>query len=253
MCSAYVWPRLVQGQGKKLTLFPMLHMGYSSPSVIALVYEFTLLYKKNWFHPVTYGGRHDCFCFRKHPSSLTLLLWFNCNIVFIDFLHPLQDALCMRIGETDSLQVAVWMFTDWLFVFVCSDSSVNDYWLVYCLCRSLQCECLLTGLLFLFAVSNCKWLLTGLLFVSQSAVWMFTDWFIVCVAVCSVNVYWLVYCLCLQSAVSVLWEDFPRQNCAEGTHEEKTAPKNQPKKHTLWQVLHYQLPGGHFLIFLIII
>jgi len=50
----------------------MLHIGYSSPSVIALVYEFTLLYKKIWFHPVTYGGRHDCFRFWKHPSSFTL-------------------------------------------------------------------------------------------------------------------------------------------------------------------------------------
>ena len=29
---------------KKLTIFPMLHMGYSSPSVIALVYDFTFLY-----------------------------------------------------------------------------------------------------------------------------------------------------------------------------------------------------------------
>jgi len=37
MCSAYVRLRSVQGQGKKLTLFPMLHMEYSSPSVIALV------------------------------------------------------------------------------------------------------------------------------------------------------------------------------------------------------------------------
>jgi len=62
-------PMFDQGQGKKLTLFLMLHMGYSSPSVIALVYDFTFLYKKIWFHPVTYGGRHDCFRFRKHPSS----------------------------------------------------------------------------------------------------------------------------------------------------------------------------------------
>jgi len=45
-CAVPVWPRSVQGQGKKLTLFPMLHMGYSSPSVIALVYDFTFLYKK---------------------------------------------------------------------------------------------------------------------------------------------------------------------------------------------------------------
>jgi len=70
-----VWPRLVQGQGKKLTLYTMLHMGYLSPSVIALVNDFTFFYKKNWFHPVTYGGRHDCFRFRKHPSSF-FLLWF---------------------------------------------------------------------------------------------------------------------------------------------------------------------------------
>jgi len=72
MCSAYVWPRLVQGQGKKLTLLLLLHMGYSSLSVIALVYEFTLLYKKICFHPVTYRGRHDSFRFWKHPSSLLL-------------------------------------------------------------------------------------------------------------------------------------------------------------------------------------
>jgi len=74
MCSAYVWPRLVQGQGKKLTLLPMLHMGYSSTSVIALDYDFTFLYKKNWFHPVTHRGRDDCFHFRKHPSSSSLVL-----------------------------------------------------------------------------------------------------------------------------------------------------------------------------------
>ena len=54
---------------KKLTLFPMFHMGYSSPSVIALVYDFTFFYNKVWFHPVTYRGRHDCFRFPKHPSS----------------------------------------------------------------------------------------------------------------------------------------------------------------------------------------
>ena len=69
MRSSYVCPRLVQGQRKKLTLFPMLHMGYSSFSVIAFVYDFTFLYKKIWFHPVTYGGRHGCFRFRKHPSN----------------------------------------------------------------------------------------------------------------------------------------------------------------------------------------
>ena len=79
MCSADVWPRSVQGQGKKLTHFPMLHMGYSSPSVIALIYDFTFLYKKNWFHPVTYGGRHDCFRFRKHPSS-SIVIFRLCKV-----------------------------------------------------------------------------------------------------------------------------------------------------------------------------
>jgi len=63
MCSAYVWPRSVQDQGKKLTLFPMLHMGYSSPYVIALDYEFTFLYKNIWFHPVTYGGDMIAFVY----------------------------------------------------------------------------------------------------------------------------------------------------------------------------------------------
>ena len=59
------WPRLVQGQSKKLTLFPMLHMGYSSPSVIAVVYDFTFLYQ--FFYSI--WGIHDWFCFRKHLSS----------------------------------------------------------------------------------------------------------------------------------------------------------------------------------------
>jgi len=81
MSSMMRWcavPMFDQGQGKKLTLFPMLHTGYSSPSVIALVYEFTFLYKKVWFHPVTYGGRHDCFRFQKHLSSLILIfVWFQ--------------------------------------------------------------------------------------------------------------------------------------------------------------------------------
>jgi len=35
-----------QGKGKNLTLLPMLHMGYSSPSVIALVYKFHLPLQK---------------------------------------------------------------------------------------------------------------------------------------------------------------------------------------------------------------
>jgi len=82
MCSAYVWPRLVQGQGKTLTFLPMLQMGYSSPSVIALIYEFTLFYKIFWFHPVTYGGRHDCFRFRKHPSSSIIFCAFE-NLLYV--------------------------------------------------------------------------------------------------------------------------------------------------------------------------
>jgi len=64
----------------------MLHIGYLSPSVIALVYDFTFLYKKNWFRPVTYGGNHDCFRFRKHPSSLALSLTYLLQVCeyFID-------------------------------------------------------------------------------------------------------------------------------------------------------------------------
>jgi len=41
----------------------MLHMGYSSPSVIALVHDFTFLHKKMSFHPVTYGGDMIAFVF----------------------------------------------------------------------------------------------------------------------------------------------------------------------------------------------
>ena len=55
----------------KITLFPKLHMGYSSSSVIALVHDFTFLHNFFSFHPVMYSGgeRHDCFHFRKHSSS----------------------------------------------------------------------------------------------------------------------------------------------------------------------------------------
>jgi len=102
MCSAYVWPRLVQGQGKKLTLLPMLHMGYSSPFVIALVYDFTLLYKTIWFHPVTYGGRHDWFRFRKHPSSLPLFETYKRYGLNINFFRR----VCRDKG-----QIVVWRTT----------------------------------------------------------------------------------------------------------------------------------------------
>jgi len=79
---------------KNYPSFSMLHIGYSSPSVIALDYDFTFFYKKNSFHPVTYGGRHDCFRFRKHPSSFTwncllpscLLLAFSQLLVLSCFL-----------------------------------------------------------------------------------------------------------------------------------------------------------------------
>jgi len=71
---------------KKLTLFPMLHIGYSSPSVIAQVYDFTSLYKKIWFHPVTYGGRHDCFRFRKHLSSCRSFYSFTSTLYNLFFI-----------------------------------------------------------------------------------------------------------------------------------------------------------------------
>jgi len=39
--------------------------------------QFHLPLQKNWFHPVTYGGRHDCFHFWKHPSSFIKDFQFN--------------------------------------------------------------------------------------------------------------------------------------------------------------------------------
>ena len=38
--------------------------------VIALVFYPIFMLKTNCFNPVTYGEGHDCFCFRKHLSSL---------------------------------------------------------------------------------------------------------------------------------------------------------------------------------------
>ena len=37
----------------------------------------TAMTKTIWFHPVTYGRRHDCFRFRKHPSSSYCI--YNCR------------------------------------------------------------------------------------------------------------------------------------------------------------------------------
>jgi len=77
---------------KKLTLFPMLHMGYLSPSVIALVYNFTSLYKNIWFHP---GGDMIAFVFKSTRLVVIVFLqetWMrplNCS------QKPLQWILCL--------------------------------------------------------------------------------------------------------------------------------------------------------------
>ena len=97
----------------------MLHMGYSSASMIALVYEFTLLYKKIWFHPVTYGGRHDCFRFWKHPSSYIL--------VFVVYLCQPIDILVIHVCKHFRPRVKCSRVTHWLW----SDRSPASY------CRSI--------------------------------------------------------------------------------------------------------------------
>jgi len=109
MCNAYVWPRSVEGQGQslRLALLPMLHMGYSSPSVIALVYDFTFLYKKNWFHPVTYGGRHDCFRFRKHPSSFPCRQCFLRAFPFLRYIVGIKSSNDVRWHGLKSAYVKI--------------------------------------------------------------------------------------------------------------------------------------------------
>jgi len=42
------------------------------------------------FHPVTYGGRHDCFRFRKHPSSILIDLMKICFILKMHCKRLLQ-------------------------------------------------------------------------------------------------------------------------------------------------------------------
>ena len=70
----------------------MLHMGYLSPSVIALVYNFTSLYKKIWFHP---GGDMIAFVFKSTRLVVIVFLqetWMrplNCS------QKPLQWILCL--------------------------------------------------------------------------------------------------------------------------------------------------------------
>jgi len=115
---------------KKLTLFPMLHMGYSSPSVTALVYDFTSLHKNIWFHPVTYRGKHDCFCLRKHPSSL---MWNEARFLNLDLRfnedQPTWSVLIWIMLRLNILHV----FLDLNFHFIATISSVTLFcWKKFC-------------------------------------------------------------------------------------------------------------------------
>jgi len=50
---------------------------YSLIPAIAQVYDPIFMYKTNCLHPATYVGRHDCFRFRKHPSSYIVGIIFK--------------------------------------------------------------------------------------------------------------------------------------------------------------------------------
>jgi len=52
----------------KITLFPKLHMGYSSPSVIVLVHHFTFLHKK--FHSIQWCTGGDMIAFVSESTHL---------------------------------------------------------------------------------------------------------------------------------------------------------------------------------------
>jgi len=66
---------------KQLTLFPMLYMGYSSPSVIALVYNFTYiyieLYKENYFLKLIFLLNH-LWKFDQTQQEWFLVAYQNC-------------------------------------------------------------------------------------------------------------------------------------------------------------------------------
>jgi len=59
----------------------MLHMGYSSPSLIALDYDFTFLYKKMIpFSDI--GGDMIAFISEKHHSSFYLFYTYRPSVLF---------------------------------------------------------------------------------------------------------------------------------------------------------------------------
>jgi len=81
-------PMFDKGQCKKSTIFSMLHMGYSSPSVIALVYDFTFLYKKIPSSDIR--GETWLLSFLKAPVKF-IISWLN-------YFTPVNCTTWIKVG-----------------------------------------------------------------------------------------------------------------------------------------------------------
>ena len=82
---------MVEGQGQKLTLFDMLYMGYSSPSVIALDYDFTFLY--NFFDSIQCHTGGDMIAFVSESIRLVIIVLICSNKIKsykIQILHKIH-------------------------------------------------------------------------------------------------------------------------------------------------------------------
>jgi len=75
MCSAYVWPWLVQSQGKKLTLFPHVAHGVFITFCDSSSLRFHLPLQNNLIPSSEIRGRLDCFRVWKHPSSYSTCVY----------------------------------------------------------------------------------------------------------------------------------------------------------------------------------
>ena len=73
--------------------------------MIAHVYDPIFMLKTSCFHPVTYWGRHDCFCVRKHPSSI--LLFYKCYLLHHNHILIFFKAYCLIIVVSVPVSIEV--------------------------------------------------------------------------------------------------------------------------------------------------
>ena len=107
MCSAYVWPRSVEGQGqssiplttiKKNNPYSHVAHGVFITFCDSSSLRFHLPLQKNWFHPVTYGG--DMIAFVTESTRLVNFVLRRLHILwFFMLIYSLVHMLMMEVDE----------------------------------------------------------------------------------------------------------------------------------------------------------